>query len=126
MPFRPLDAIVALDRRLTPGPTAQFHQWYFEGVRRRSASAPTDQLTADIVQLKKGEPARVAIAISSIVEVFGVASLLAETHPVETAIGVFPVVALAIIVGPHRGMIKLRDREIMEDELNRRLGATAG
>lgn len=119
MSFRPLDAIAELDRKLTPGPIEWWHQTHFENVKQQAEVLPTPDLVAQIEQHKKGEPSRLFIAALTLVDVVGAAPLLITKYP-EAAPLIGPAVLVAILVGPHRGRIKLRDREIMEEELNRR------
>lgn len=120
MPFRPFDALIALDRKLTPGPIGRLYIAHYENVRQHAASLSTDALITEIARYQKAEPARIAITVLAVVDVVGAAAILGNVYPLETAIAAPPVALGAILIGPHRGTVKLHDREIMEEELDQR------
>ena len=81
MSFRPLDAIVELDRKLTPGPIGGLYVRHYETVRQRAASLPTDALILEIARYKKAEQSRVAIALLAVFDVVGAAAVLGHATP---------------------------------------------
>lgn len=120
MPFRPLDALVELDRRLTPGSIGRLYIAHYKNVRQRAASLSTDTLIAEIARYQKAEPARLLISVGMVAEFVLIPEVFAREFPVETVLGVLVATPFVVLFGLHRGTVKLHDREIMEEELNQR------
>lgn len=124
MPFHPIEALIRLDQQLSPGPISgpieRFHKGHYDNVRRRALALDTPDLTAEIEQLKAGESTRLLISAGMVGELLLTPQAFARDFPVETVFGVLAATPLAILLGPHRGTVKLHEREIMEEELNRR------
>lgn len=116
-----VEAIRELDRKLTPGPIARWHQTHYANIRQRAEALSTPDLIAEIEQHESGETARLLIAALSIVDLIGTHQTFVKDLPIEATIGFLAAaVPTAVLIGPHRGIVKIHDRKIMEEKLNRR------
>ena len=119
-----IGAMKKLDAALTPGSIGRLANWHFGRVKAEAGSLSKEELGRKIGRYKTLEPgATVAITGLGVVAVIGMFGLLDKSGSVSQVTLVLlapPASALVATIGPGRGMWRLRERRIFEEELRRR------
>lgn len=118
------EAIVSVDKRLTPGPIELLSQWHWERIDRWAVQATSEELTVAV--RRRGAENLVntlvisGLGLTAMIGGLDVGTREAALPTVSLALMAGPIALGICLLGPIRGIVRMSEGEIFRKELQRR------